>query len=194
LRRWASWSALVGMVALTHDMGGKAGLAAGAAPLEVVDTRPVGTTWLLDEVWRRLDVAAAIRGATDARRFTTTWNASCSRWSPTVPSTPDEQAVAAEWVGGDTVAPGLSMMDGGYGYPAMDLLVDATNARIQEAVFFAVANVLNLEVEVLFRHHLHLPRTRRGRRRRGWVGSSPSWRAASTRTGHASWAAYPSRG
>jgi hypothetical protein len=33
----------------------------------------------------------------------------------------------------------------------MDLLVEAdTDAKIQEAVFFAVANLLNLEVDLLF--------------------------------------------
>src|SRR3954454_22609946 len=46
------------------------GAATGAAPLEVMDARPVGATWLLDAVWRRLEVGAAVR-ATDGRRFTT---------------------------------------------------------------------------------------------------------------------------
>src|SRR3954466_6248303 len=59
------------------------GAATGAAPLEVMDARPVGATWLLDAVWRRLEVGAAVRAATDGRRFPPTWNGSCSRWSPT---------------------------------------------------------------------------------------------------------------
>src|SRR4051794_41957138 len=33
--------------------GAEAGLAAGAAPVEVVDARQVGATWLLDGLWRR---------------------------------------------------------------------------------------------------------------------------------------------
>ena len=36
-----------------HDMGGETGLAAGGAPLEVIDARPIGATWLLDGLWRR---------------------------------------------------------------------------------------------------------------------------------------------
>ena len=51
--------------------GAEAGLAAGAASLEVVDSRSIGAVWLLDGLWRRLDVAAAVRAAADARRFTT---------------------------------------------------------------------------------------------------------------------------
>jgi hypothetical protein len=42
-------------------------------------------------------------------------------------------------------------MDEDQAYRAMDLLVEAdTDAAVQEAVFFAVANLLNLEVDLLF--------------------------------------------
>ena len=42
-------------------------------------------------------------------------------------------------------------MDEDQAYRAMDLLVDAdTTGRVQESVFFAVANLLNLEVDLLF--------------------------------------------
>jgi hypothetical protein len=33
--------------------GAEAGDAAGAAPMEVVDARPIGTAWLLDALWAR---------------------------------------------------------------------------------------------------------------------------------------------
>ena len=52
-------------------VGHEAGLAAGVAPLEVIDARPIGSTQLLDGLWHRLDVGAAVRAAADARRFTT---------------------------------------------------------------------------------------------------------------------------
>src|SRR5256886_11430543 len=64
---------------------------------------------------------------------------------------PMSKLSAAEWVCEDAVIPGLSMMDEDHAYRAMDLLVDAdTHARVQESVFFAVANLLNLEVDLLF--------------------------------------------
>src|SRR5256885_13094035 len=64
---------------------------------------------------------------------------------------PMSKLSAAEWVCQDAVVPGLSTMDEDQAYRAMDLLVDAdTQARVQEAVFFAVANLLNLEVDLLF--------------------------------------------
>ncbi|MDT3447007.1 MULTISPECIES: hypothetical protein [unclassified Pseudofrankia] len=50
---------------------GETGLAAGAGPMEVVDARPIGGTWLLDGLWRELGVATAIEKAVADRRFTT---------------------------------------------------------------------------------------------------------------------------
>ncbi|MFB6398706.1 transposase, partial [Polymorphospora sp. 2-325] len=64
---------------------------------------------------------------------------------------PMSKLSAAEWAGQDTVIPGLTGMDDDHAYRAMDLLIDAdTCGRVQEAVFFAVANLFNLEVDLLF--------------------------------------------
>jgi len=131
--------------------GVDAGLAAGAAPLEVIDARAVGSTWLLDGLWHRLEVGAAVRAATDARRFTTNMERVLFALVANRVVAPMSKLSAAEWVCEDAVIPGLSMMDEDQAYRAMDLLVDAdTHARVQESVFFAVANLLNLEVDLLF--------------------------------------------
>ena len=131
--------------------GVDAGLAVGAAPLEVIDARPVGSTWLLDGLWHRLDVGAAVRAATDARRFTTNMERVLFALVANRAVAPMSKLSAAEWVCEDAVIAGLSMMDEDQAYRAMDLLVDAdTHARVQESVFFAVANLLNLEVDLLF--------------------------------------------
>ena len=51
----------------------------------------------------------------------------------------------------DVAIPGLNGMDDDQAYRAMDLLIEAdTDARVQEAVLFAVADLLNLEVDLLF--------------------------------------------
>jgi transposase len=131
--------------------GVEAGLAAGTAPLEVIDARPLGATWLLDGLWHRLDVGAAVRAATDGRRFTTNMERVLFALVANRAVAPMSKLSAAEWVCEDAAVPGLSVMDEDHAYRAMDLLVDAdTHARVQEAVFFAVANLLNLEVDLLF--------------------------------------------
>ncbi|PWU49672.1 IS1634 family transposase [Micromonospora sp. S4605] len=129
----------------------EAGLAAGTAPLEVIDARPIGATWLLDGLWRRLDVAAAVRAATDGRRFTTNMERVLFALVANRAVAPMSKLSAAEWVREDALISGLPAMDEDHAYRAMDLLIDADTAgRVQEAVFFAVANLLNLEVDLLF--------------------------------------------
>jgi transposase len=129
----------------------QAGAVAGAAPLEVLDARPVGATWLLDALWRQLDVGVAVRAATDARRFTTNMERVLFALVANRAVAPMSKLSAAEWVCQDAAIPGLPAMDEDQAYRAMDLLVDAdTQGRVQEAVFFAVANLLNLEVDLLF--------------------------------------------
>src|SRR3989440_10262699 len=133
------------------DAGAEAGVAAGTPPLEVIDARPVGATWLLDGLWHRLDVGAAVRAATDARRFTTNMERVLFALVANRAVAPMSKLSGAEWVREDTAIPGLSTMDEDHAYRAMDLLVDAdTQGRVQESVFFAVANLLNLEVDLLF--------------------------------------------
>jgi hypothetical protein len=64
---------------------------------------------------------------------------------------PASKLAAAEWATKDASIPGLGAMDDDHAYRAMDLLVAAdAQAEVQEAVFFATADLLNLEVDLLF--------------------------------------------
>ncbi len=64
---------------------------------------------------------------------------------------PASKLAAAEWASHDVAITGLESMDEDQAYRAMDLLVAAdAQAQVQEAVFFAVADLLNLEVDLLF--------------------------------------------
>jgi transposase len=129
----------------------EAGLAAGAAPMEVADARPIGTAWLLHGLWARLEIGQAIKRVADGRRFTTAvervlFALVCNRAIE-----PMSKLSAAEWATQDVGIPGLASMDDDQAYRAMDLLVEAdTQGQVQEAVLFAVAHLLNLEVDLLF--------------------------------------------
>src|SRR5437773_8062361 len=52
--------------------GRQAGQLAGAAPMEVVDSRPIGASWPLDGLWRRPETGQSLRTVAWGRRFTTT--------------------------------------------------------------------------------------------------------------------------
>jgi transposase len=129
----------------------EAGDAAGAAPMEVTDARPIGAAWLLDALWTRLEIGTSIKRVADGRRFTTAVERVLLALVCNRAVAPMSKLSAAEWATQDVVIPGLTWMDDDQAYRAMDLLVEAdTQGQVQEAVFFAVAHLLNLEVDVLF--------------------------------------------
>jgi len=118
--------------------------------LSVVGSRPLGTVWLLDGLWRRLGVADALQRVLGGRRFTVDVERVLFALVANRAVDPCSKLAAAEWAGADAVIPGLAGMDGDQAYRAMDLLVDAdTEGQVQQAVFFAVADLLNLEVDLL---------------------------------------------
>jgi transposase len=119
--------------------------------LAVESSRTLGTVWLLEGLWQRLGVAAALRGVLGVRRFTTDVERVLFALVANRAVDPMSKLSAAEWASQDAAIPRLAGMDDDQAYRAMDLLVEAdAEARVQEAVFFAAANLLNLEVDLLF--------------------------------------------
>jgi transposase len=122
-----------------------------AEGLEVVGSRPLGGVWLLDSLWQRLGIPAALRELLGGRRFATDvervlFALVCNR-----ALAPCSKLAAAEWASNDVAIPGLQLMEEDHAYRALDLLVEAdAEAKVQEAVFFACADLLNLEVDLLF--------------------------------------------
>ena len=119
--------------------------------LTVSDARPLGAVWLLDGLWRQLGVDGALRQVLGGRRFTTDVERVLFALVANRAVDPCSKLAAAEWATHDAAIPGLTAMDEDQAYRAMDLLIEAdVQAEAGEAVFFAVADLLNLEVDVLF--------------------------------------------
>lgn len=119
--------------------------------LSIVSSRPLGVAWLLDGLWRQLGVDAALAEVVGGRRFTTDVERVLFALVANRAIDPASKLAAAEWASNDVAIRGLESMDEDQAYRAMDLLVAAdAQAQVQEAVFFAVANLLNLEVDLLF--------------------------------------------
>ena len=122
-----------------------------ALALAVESSRTLGAVWLLDGLWQRLGVADALRGVLGARRFTTDVERVLFALVANRAIEPMSKLSAAEWASEDVAIPGLTGMDDDQAYRAMDLLVQAdVQGQVQQAVFFAVADLLNLEVDLLF--------------------------------------------
>jgi transposase len=129
---------------------GDAAEAAGEG-LEVVSSRPFGGAYVLDALWRRLGVAEAIAKALGVRRYRTDVERVLFALVANRALKPYSKLAAAEWASRDVHIPGLGEIDEDQAYRAMDVLRAAdTEAAVQEAVFFACADLLNLEVDLLF--------------------------------------------
>ena len=124
-----------------HDDGG----------LEVDSSRALGGVWLLDALWRRLGVPDALARVLGPRRFTTDVERVLFAMVANRALEPCSKLACSEWAVEDVAIDGLEQIDEDHCYRAMDLLVEAdTEGGVQEAVFFACSDLLNLEVDLLF--------------------------------------------
>jgi Transposase DDE domain len=135
----------------TNGDGGGVPLPGAPGEFDVTGSRPLGGVWLLDGLWRTLGVDRALAGVLGPRRFTTDVERVLFALVANRALDPCSKLAAAEWASLDVHVPGLEGMDEDQAYRAMDLLVEAdAQAKLQEAVFFACADLLNLEVDLLF--------------------------------------------
>ncbi len=125
--------------------------AAASEELRFLESRPFGGGYLLDALWRRLGIEAALVRLARGRRLSAAverliFALVCNR-----ALAPASKRAALEWAREDVHLPGLGELgsDPQVFYRAMDFLL-ACEEEIQREVFFSVANLLNLEVDVIF--------------------------------------------
>ena len=144
---------LVGSLTRLLDPGDA--LAATAGPeLEFLESRPFGGTFTLDTLWRRLGIDTVLRGldatprrgrpreveVTERVLFGLVANRALA---------PSSKLAAADWINHDVHIDGLPQTSDDACYRAMDWLHDVRE-RLEAGVFAQVANLLNLEVDLLF--------------------------------------------
>lgn len=132
---------------------GDALAATAASDLEFVSSCAFGGTYVLDHLWRRLRIDQIVgrvgqpkRGrrrdmsATERVLFALVANRALA---------PSSKLAAAEWITHDVHVDGLEATDDDACYRAMDWLHEVTD-DLEKQVFDEVANLLNLEVDLLF--------------------------------------------
>src|SRR5712692_2081995 len=131
-------------------LGGEETLRAGTpAGFRFVSAPESGGPDVLDALWSQLGIGKAIarvagsgRGRSGVERaiFTMVCQRSLEAAS---------KLEATRWLGRDVVLDGIEAVSDDELYRAMDFLL-ACAERVQESVFFAVAHLLNLDVDVIF--------------------------------------------
>ena len=132
---------------------GEALASTAAGDLEFVSSVPFGGTYVLDHLWRRLRIDQIVgqvgqpkRGrrrdmsATERVLFSLVANRALA---------PSSKLAAADWVTHDVHIQDLPATDDDACYRAMDWLHEVTD-DLEKRVFDEVANLLNLEVDLLF--------------------------------------------
>ena len=118
--------------------------------VEALDARDLGGAWVLDRLWQRLGIDTAVKKVAKGRKL------DASRLERVLFALVASRALApssklevTRWVADDVHIPGLDGLDADQCYRAMDFLLEAL-PELQETVFFAAADLLNLSVDLVF--------------------------------------------
>jgi hypothetical protein len=125
-------------------------LFAGAGEgFEFLDSRPLGGTYALDGLWRRLGIDAALRRLLKGRRRDERAERVLFALVASRALAPSSKLAAARWVCEDAHVAGLPEVTDDACYRAMDWLLEVQSA-LEREVFHSVASLLSLEVDLLF--------------------------------------------
>ena len=118
--------------------------------VEIVDSRRLGGTFVLDRMWERLGIGQAIRSAATGRRIDAdvveriVFALVAQRCLE-----PASKLAAVRWVQERVAIDGCPIFDDQAAYAAMDFLLGALG-EIGETIFASTANLLNLSCDIIF--------------------------------------------
>jgi hypothetical protein len=124
--------------------------AAQGAEVEVLESRRLGGAWVLDRLWQRLGIGAAVRRAAAGRRLDgeVTERVIFALVAQRALE-PGSKLAATRWVAERVAIADCAGFDDDAAYAAMDFLLAALG-EIAAEIFASVAHLLNLDVEIIF--------------------------------------------
>ena len=125
-------------------------LQTAAAPgLRFLESRPMGGAWLLDGIWQELAVDRTLQGLLVGRRLDSRAERVIFAMVANRALCPLSKLACSKWVTERAWIAGLPELDEDSCYRSMDWLLEVEDELCQ-AVYFATADLLNLEVDLLF--------------------------------------------
>jgi DDE family transposase len=137
------------VASVTRYLGPDQALAASAEGLEFTGSGPLGGTWVLDALWARLEIGAVMRRLLKGRRLDPSAERVLFALVANRALAPSSKLAAARWASEDVLIEGLPEVSDDACYRAMDWLLEIRD-ELEKEVFGQVANLLNLEVDLLF--------------------------------------------
>jgi hypothetical protein len=117
--------------------------------LAFVESRPLGGAWALDGLWHRLGIDTTMRRLLQGRRLDPSAERVLFALVANRALAPSSKLAAAGWANDDVAIDGLPATSDDACYRAMDWLLEI-HAVLEREIFGQVANLLNLEVDLLF--------------------------------------------
>jgi len=124
-------------------------LAAAAGELRFLESRPIGGAWALDGVWQTLGIGRTLSGLLEGRRLDARAERALFAMVANRALEPLSKLAASKWVCERAWIDGLSELSEDTCYRAMDWLLEVED-ELAEQVYFQIADLLNLEVDLLF--------------------------------------------
>jgi hypothetical protein len=123
--------------------------ATAGSELSFIGSRPLGGTDVLDGLWRRLGIDVTMRRLLATRRVSSPFERVLFGLVANRALAPLSKLAAADWISSDVHVDGLGEVSDDVCYRAMDWL-HQVREPLEKEVFAQVANLLNLEVDLLF--------------------------------------------
>ena len=136
---------------LSRALPGEEALAATAAEggLAFVESRPMGAAYVLDQLWRRWGIDTTLTKLLAGRKFDAHVERVLFALVANRAIDPSSKLAATGWVAERVAIDRLDDVDADACYRAMDWLLEV-EAELAEAVYWSTADLLNLEVDLLF--------------------------------------------
>jgi hypothetical protein len=123
--------------------------ATSGGELTLTSARPVGGTYALDQLWRKLGLDQVIRAQLSGRKLDPRVERVLFALVANRALAASSKLAATGWIGGDAHIDGLDQIDEQSCYRAMDYLL-TIEPQMAEQAYFQVTDLLNLEVDLLF--------------------------------------------
>jgi len=141
---------LVRSISRVLDVGDGGAAVAEGSDVEVVDSRRLGGTYVLDRMWERLGIGQALRSTAEGRRVDGELvERVCFALVAQRCLEPASKLAAVRWAGERVAIEACPPFDDQAAYAAMDFLLGSLG-EIAERVFSTTANLLNLSCDIIF--------------------------------------------
>lgn len=122
---------------------------ANAAPLSFISSRPLGGSWTLDMLWQKLGIKDVLKKLLQVRKFEAPVERALFALIANRALAPKSKLAVENWVSEEVYIDDLNEIPVHHLYRAMDFLLSAQE-HLQKEVFFSVADLFNLEVDILY--------------------------------------------